>query len=146
MAKKTGLPLVHLDRLFWTGPWQHLTPEEFDPLLLEQLEKPAWIIDGNFNRTIPLRLRYCDTVIYLDLPRTACICGVLQRVIRYHGQSRPDMGKECREHLDLAFLRQVWEFPGKHRKNYYALLEQASHARKIILRSRRQVNDFLKTL
>ena len=53
LAAVTHLPLVHLDRLLWHGHWQTRTREEFDALLDAELQKDRWIIDGNYNRTIP---------------------------------------------------------------------------------------------
>ena len=70
LGEKTGLPVVHLDQIFWSpGNWQHLEKEEFDSLLRIELGKPRWILDGNFNRTIEMRLERCDTVIYQDFNR-----------------------------------------------------------------------------
>ena len=93
LGEKTGLPVIHLDRIFWSpGNWQHLEKAEFDGLLQRELAKPQWIMDGNFNRTMPLRLEKCDTAIYLDYNRFVCIFSWLKRVISNWGKTRPDMG------------------------------------------------------
>ena len=42
LAEKTGLPLVHLDKLYWHGNWEHLSREEFDTAMQTELEKDAW--------------------------------------------------------------------------------------------------------
>lgn len=110
LAKKLKLPLVHLDVLNWRDDWQAISNEEFDDLLLAEVQKEAWIIDGNYNRTIELRLQYCDAVIYLDYSRFRCLFGVLKRVIRNYGQTRSDMGGHCPERFDLSFLKFVWNF------------------------------------
>ena len=78
LANKTQLPLVHLDKLYWRGTWEHTTREEFDAILQNELENGEWIIDGNFNRTIPHRLKYCDTVFYFDLPVITCLWELQQ--------------------------------------------------------------------
>ncbi|MBQ8624411.1 MAG: topology modulation protein [Oscillospiraceae bacterium] len=143
LAQKLCLPLVHLDRLKFFGNWQERSKDEFNKLLLAELEKPRWIIDGNYNRTIPLRMEYCDTVIFLDFKRTACLWGVITRIIKYHGKTRPDMGGNCPERLDFEFLRFVWDFKTKHRKRYLEMLENAIDKKVIILRNRRQVKKFL---
>ncbi len=40
LGEKTGLPVVHLDQIFWSpGNWKHLEREEFDALLQKELEK-----------------------------------------------------------------------------------------------------------
>ena len=57
LARKLGevldLPVVHLDKLFWKPGWVETTAEEFDALLAMELAKDKWIMDGNFNRTMP---------------------------------------------------------------------------------------------
>lgn len=147
LAEKLQLPLVHLDRLFWCGSWEHISREEFDRLLQAELEKPRWIIDGNFNRTISHRLQYCDTVFFFDLPTITCLTGTIQRVFENYGKTRQDMGGNCPEYFD----KQKWELFGhvlafnrQHRKHYYQLLSQASDKKIVIFRSRRQANAYLK--
>lgn len=144
LAQKLNLPLVHLDKLRFIGNWQERPREEFDKLLLAELEKPRWIIDGNYNRTIPLRMQHCDTVIFLDFPRLVCMWGVMKRVIKYHGRTRPDMGGECRERFDPEFMKYVWDFRKKHRKRYLEMLANATDKKVIILKNRRQVKKLLK--
>ena len=92
LGQALGLNVVHLDRLFWREGWQHISKEEFDALLNAELEKPCWVIDGNYGRTLNVRLAACDTVIYLDYPRAVCLAGIFSRVIRNLGRTRPDVG------------------------------------------------------
>ena len=146
LAQKTGLPLVHLDQLYWCGQWEHRSREEFDALLQEQLEKPAWIIDGNFHRTLPHRLNYCDTVFYFDLPTVTCLWGVTCRVFQNHGKSRDDMGGNCPEHFDrqkLALYRSILAFKRLHRKEYQALLAEQVGKNIVIFKSRAQARRYL---
>lgn len=124
LAEKTGLPLIHLDQLYWTDGWTEVPQEVFDGRLLSALNQPQWVIDGNFGRTLPLRLSYCDTVIYLDFPRGVCLWGALTRWLKHHGQSRPDMGGNCPERLSPEFLRSIWSFRRQHRTSYDTLLKQ----------------------
>ena len=145
LGERTGLPVVHLDKLFWKPGWVKRTAEEFDPIVHRELEKEEWIMDGNFNRTIPERLGRCDTVIYLDFSRVACLLGVLKRVLTTYGTVRPDMGDGCPERMDLDFLKWVWNFNKNRREKNYALLAEATHARVIVLKNRREVRRFLET-
>lgn len=147
LGEKTGLPVVHLDQIYWSpGSWIHLENEEFDRLLTVETEKPRWILDGNFNRTMPMRLEKCDTVIYLDLNRFVCLFGWLKRVITNWGSAREDMAPGCREWFDPEFAKWIWNFNGNYRKKYYSMLSQLEGKRVIILRSRRAVKKFLKTM
>lgn len=143
LAKKLDLPLIHLDKINWHGNWQTISKEEFDSILQEEVQKDKWIIDGNYNRTIPLRLKNCDTVIYLDFPIVLSLCGVMQRVMCNYGKTRDDMGGNCPERFDWEFIKFVLSFNRKHRKKYYSLLEAETDKNIIILRNRHQVKKFL---
>lgn len=145
LAEKLELPLIHLDMLYWCGDWEHLSSEEFDAVLQAELEKPEWIIDGNFNRTLHHRLQYCDTVFFFDLPTITCLAGITKRTLLNYGKSRNDMGGNCIEHFDsniISLYRNVIAFNKQHRRDYYDLLDHAGHANVIIFRSRKQAKDY----
>ena len=150
LARKLGevldLPVVHLDKLFWKPGWVETSHEEFDALLAQELAKDQWIMDGNFNRTMPERMKRCDTIIYLDFSRFACLMGVLKRIITTYGKVRPDMGEGCPERIDLDFLKWVWNFNKNKRESYYKMLNEAENVETIVLKNRRAVKLFLKSL
>lgn len=149
LAKATGLPLVHLDRLHWVGNWEARPREEFDALLQQELEKPRWIIDGNFSRTMEHRLRYCDTVFFLDLPPLVCLWGVIRRMITDYGRTREDMGGNCPEKLDkakLEFFKSTLQYNRRSRSKYYGYLEAQKGIRVIIFKNRRQIKQYLKKI
>ena len=138
--------MVHLDKLFWKPGWVEETPEEFDRKLAVELENPRWIMDGNFNRTMPQRVAKCDTIIYLDFSRVACLLGVLKRVITTYGTVRPDMGEGCPERVDLEFLKWVWNYNRDKRERNYQLLNEAENVETIVLKNRRMVRCFMQSL
>ena len=150
LARKLGqvlnLPVVHLDKLFWKPNWLETSHEEFDALLAQELAKDRWIMDGNFNRTMPERIKRCDTIIYLDFSRVACLLGVVKRVITTYGKVRPDMGEGCPERVDLDFLKWVWNFNKNKRESYYKMLNEVENIETIVLKNRRAVKLFLKSL
>ena len=146
LSEKTGLPVVHLDRLFWRENWQHIAREEFDALLQQELEKSQWIIDGNYDRTVSTRLAYCDTVIYLDYPRWQCLLGVVKRVISSYGKVRPDMGDGCPERFDWEFMKYVWNYNRENREKLYRKLNALDRVNVIVLRNRKEGNLFLRNL
>ena len=146
LGEKTGLPVVHLDKLFWKPGWESLSQEEFDLVHQEAISRERWIIDGNFDRTIPQRLSRCDTVLFLDFSRWACVMGVAKRVLTTYGTVREDMGEGCPERFDLEFLKWVWDFNKNKRQKNYRLLEEAEGVEVIILKNRREVKRFLASL
>jgi len=147
LAGKLNLPLVHLDSLFWLPGWVERDRDTFDSLVRQELAKPKWIIDGNYSRTMEERLRFCDTVIFLDFSSYACVRGVLQRVLSSRGKVRSDMGAGCPERFDWDFIQYVWQFNRTQRGKLLSRLEAADPSvRKIVLCNRRQVEDFLRSL
>ncbi len=147
LAEKTGIPIIHLDKMYWTGNWEHIGRDEFDSILQNELEKPEWIIDGNFNRTIPHRLKYCDTVFYFDIPTVTCLWGITKRIIASYGKTRCDMGGNCPEYFDkqkITLYRSVILFKKQHHKNYNSLLTSAKGINVVTFRNRRQADKYLK--
>ena len=147
LGEKTGIPVIHLDQIWWSpGNWQHLERPAFDERLYEEIAKPRWIMDGNFNRTIELRLDKCDTVIYLDMNRFICLKNWIGRVIKNWGHARPDMAQGCSEWFDPEFAKWLWNFNKQNRKRYYKLLNGMEGKAVYILKNRRQVRKFLDSL
>ena len=147
LGEKTGLPVVHLDQIWWSpGNWQHLEREEFDRRLLAEMQKPRWIMDGNYNRTMELRLDNCDTVIYLDMPRLVCLKNWIGRVIKNWGHARADMAEGCAEWFDPEMAAWIWKFNKQNRKRYHELLRNLDGVQVHIFHSRREVKGFLDCL
>jgi adenylate kinase family enzyme len=115
LAAKTGLPLVHLDRLYWRPGWKDPDLQEWFVDLQRELEREAWILDGHMGNSIAMRLRAADTVIWLDYPRWICLRRVAWRVLNGFGRVREDMGAGCPERIDPTFLRFIWRFRRERR-------------------------------
>ena len=146
LKEKLGLPLIHLDQLWWKGNWENVTREEFDSRLAMAVNMENWIIDGNFSRTIEMRLQRCATIIYLDFDRWECLQGVIHRVIRNYGKTRPDMGGNCKERFDWDFMKYIWNFNEQNRIRNYTWIAKAPHAKAIVLKNRKEVKRFLENL
>lgn len=110
LARRTGLPLHHLDKLFWLPGWVERDRDEGRAELTGVLAQQRWIIDGNYGSTLPMRLQRADMVIWLDYPTRLCLGRVLKRWWQYRGRARPDMTEGCPERLDIAFLHYVLGF------------------------------------
>lgn len=143
LGKKLDLPVIHLDKLYWTEGWVEKDKELFNKELEAELKKDRWIIDGNFNKTLEKRLEYCDTAIYLDYPALLCMFSVLKRVIKNLGRTRNDMAEGCPEKIDIDFLMYIWNFDKKLRNKYYRMLTSESNKKIFIFRSRKETDKKL---
>jgi adenylate kinase family enzyme len=145
LGEATGLPVIHLDAHFWQPGWVETPDEEWDAKAEQLSQREAWIIDGNYSRTMPARLAACDTVIFLDFPLRTCLWSVVKRRIRYHGRTRPDLARDCPEMIDWEFLQWVWGFRRHNRPKIIELLQaHGRHKELILLRNRREVERFLQ--
>ncbi len=142
---KTGLPVIHLDKIWWRGNWEYISREEFDILLSAELKKEEWIIDGNFERTLEERIKFCDTVFYFDFSTVKCLFGVTERVLKNYGNTRADMGGNCPEKFDLEFYRAILRFNKKNRPKTKVLLEKYN-PEVIVFKNRKQATEYLKNL
>ena len=116
LGAKTGLPVVHLDALFWEPGWRESDPAVFRQRVTEALAGGRWITDGIFNsKTFDLRLPQADLIIWIEQPLALRLWRVTWRALRYQGQTRPDMGPDCPEKSDLEFLKYIWNFDRKNR-------------------------------
>lgn len=146
LGVRLGLPVVHLDRLYWRSGWEGTPLGEWIPAVERVLEGAAWVIDGNYGGTLERRLAAADTAVFLDLPRALCSWRIVRRRVRWSGRSRPDMAAGCPERLSWDFVRWVWRYPEARRPGVLAQLEAAEGVRVVRLRSRRDVRAFLASL
>lgn len=149
LSHLTSLPLVHLDTLYWTDGWVPRQREAFLLLLQKELEREEWILDGNMRRTLPHRLLFADTVIFLDFSGIACFFGTVKRLLQNRGKTRTDMGGKCIENIDLRSLKFIFStlsFNRKNRDYFYHCIDQCPQIKSIVLKNRRAVKKFLLQL
>lgn len=111
IARRTGLPLIHLDRLHWHAGWVEADRAEWEPEVRAVVARDKWVIDGNYGGTLALRLARADTAIWLDFPAWLCLWRIVRRAIRYRGRTRPDMADGCPERLSWEFFAYTARFP-----------------------------------
>jgi adenylate kinase family enzyme len=147
LGERLGLPVIHLDREYWRTGWNATPSAEWGARVDELVRGDRWIMDGNYGGTLDQRLAASDTVIFLDLPRLTCVRRVVTRWLRFRGRSRPDMARDCPEHLTWEFVRWIWTYPTRRRGDVLARLAAVEgHARVIVLRSPREVRRFVESM
>lgn len=144
LAAVTGLPLTHLDQLYWRPGWQPTPDPEWREVVRRLVAGDAWILDGNYGGTLGLRLAACDTAVFLDVPRGICLARVIARRLRHRDRSRPELPVGCPERLSLEFMVWIWTFPRRRRGEVLKRLAALRGGqRSIVLRTDRQMEAFL---
>ena len=138
LHNKTGIPLYHLDMIYWNADKTTVEKSVFLERLSAVLEKDEWIIDGNYGSTMELRMAVCDTVIFLDYPLEVCLDGIKER----RGKPRSDMPWIETEE-DAEFIEFIKNYNEQQKPKVLELLEKYSDKNIVILRSREQADAFL---
>lgn len=138
LSQITGLPLTHLDMLYWNADKTTVERSVFIERLSEVLQKDAWIIDGNYSSTMELRMQECDTVFFLDYPADICLQGVKDR----QGKPRSDMPWVETEE-DTEFLEYIQNFYKENRPQVLELLQKYSHKTIYVFQNRTEADVFL---
>ncbi len=142
LNKYTGLPLYYLDAIWHKPDKTHIPREEFDERIAEIFTTDKWIIDGNYKRTIEMRLKECDTVFLFDLPTEICIQGATERI----GKDRYDM-PWLETEFDPEFRQFIEDFPKDTLPYIYDLLEKYKDEKQIIIfKSREDADNFISNL
>lgn len=146
LHKLTNLPLIHLDQYFWKPNWVETLDPEWEEINQALVEKSQWIIDGNYGRTMDLRLKAAETIIFLDRPTWLCFYRVVRRILQYYGTSRPDMTEGCNERMDMVFFKYVLSYNRNRRPGILAKLTCLSKDKDIIiLKNDSEIEEFLES-
>lgn len=141
LKEKTGLPLFYLDMIWHKADGTNISRDEFDGKIKEIMKKEQWILDGNYIRTLEMRLKECDTVFLLDYPLKLCLEGASSRI----GKERPDM-PWVESEFDLEFRQFIVDFPKDSLPKIYELLKKYEKEKELhIFRKREDAEEYLRT-
>ncbi|AXG79382.1 P-loop NTPase family protein [Streptomyces paludis] len=143
LGKILDAPVTHLDAAFYDDEWNALPMEEFAEVQRGLISRPKWVIDGNYNSTLQIRLEACDTVVLMDVSTPAALWGVLSRQIR-HGAGHKGNGVHNRIHWGV--IKYVATYRRAMRPRVLAKIEEfaAGHADVVLLTSRRHTRRWLQ--
>jgi adenylate kinase family enzyme len=145
LGARTGLPVVHLDTLYWHPGWSP-PPDQaaFRAEVQAVIAGDRWIIDGGFTAAGGAeRMARADLIVLFDLPRVTCLWRAIRRYIAYRGTSRPDLAPGCPERVDFAFYRYIWTYRRKVLPKLEALIAAHGRGRRVCLRHDRDTAALL---
>lgn len=138
----TKIKLYHLDMIYHNSDGSHIKKEEFDKILNNIFKEESYILDGNYQRTIELRLQNCDTVIFLDFKTEDCLNGALSRVGK-----RSDNLPWVEDTLNEKLKNTILNYNDEYRPIIYNLLDKYKNKINIkIFTDRNEVDAYLSQL
>ncbi len=153
VGHKLGLPVTHLDDLFWNPGWVQTELEPFREKVGQVVAEEDWVIDGNYSRVTDLTRPRATRIVWLELAFGLVLSRCLRRTL-----GRALVGGECcngnRESLYRSLCTRdsmIWWVLTTHhnRRKRYAeeLAPGTEHGHKVVrLRSPQAVRDWLKSL
>tara|TARA_B100001121_G_C18470741_1_gene517784 strand:+ start:152 stop:685 length:534 start_codon:yes stop_codon:yes gene_type:complete len=151
IAQKLDVPYVQLDEIFWKPNWKESCDEEFFSKVEEIVSSDRWILDGNYTRTIPIKWKRVQMVVYLDMPFYIVLYRIVKRSL-LRGLKNEELWHGNREtvwkHLFTRDSMILWTIRNfyKNRKKYTELFEKKdySHIKFVRLRTNKEVEKFVR--
>lgn len=136
------IPVCHLDSVWHNEDKTTISRADFDDILEEILNKPSYIVDGNYQRTLEMRLQASDTVFLLDYTTEVCLTGANERV----GKERNDL-PWIEEKVSDDFKQKILDFSNDNLPKIHDLLSKYRDNKNIIIfKNREEANEYLKEL
>jgi adenylate kinase family enzyme len=138
IARKRGLPAIHLDRLYHLPHtnWQPRPGEAFVALHDQAIADERWVIDGNYTKCMPQRLQRATGVILLDIPVSLSLLRYVRRTLS--GRRRVGGIDGGRDSIKWGMLHHIALVTPGNRRRYLAMY-QALGLPKIHLPSARAI-------
>ncbi|MCQ2975293.1 MAG: hypothetical protein MJ211_10865 [Bacteroidales bacterium] len=135
----TNIPLYHLDNIWWNKNGNHISREEFDKKLLKILNLKSWIIDGDYSRTYEIRIKYCDTIIFLDFSENQCIKGISERI----NQQRDDCPIN---QIDSQLINIIKKYNKENKPKIFELLKKYTEKKILIFKERSETEKWIEII
>ena len=151
LAATLDLPHINLDDLYWLAGWRRSTQVDFLNRLELAVSEVAWIIDGNYQSCLSIRLKRADTVIVLDVAPWRCALRAFIRALRRMGGESVNLPKAIAaetyyRHLpvpDMRFWRLILNFRRQTLPAMKAEIAAAQNVRAITLSGTEEIIAFL---
>jgi adenylate kinase family enzyme len=145
----TGLDLIHLDKLYYGADWKRPSDDSWREIVNREIARDQWIIDGNYNGTLDLRLERADTVFFFRISTIRCLWNVTVRILRqlWTNETRDDVPLSCRDEFAFSLYKNILMFHSEHERKYDRQFEVMKNEKELhVFHTYEDVNEFLNSL
>ena len=141
IAEKKNIPVLHLDDIKWDKEWKPIDDSIVLPKVADFMAQEYWIIDGYYTYLIiDERLQNADKIVLLQLPRMTCFFRAVKRT-----KSRRQDG--CANDMNWWFIKfTLFGCRNKERRSYYAEIAKKYKDKTIVLKTKQQVEEFMRSI
>ncbi|WP_329576568.1 hypothetical protein OG500_03920 [Kitasatospora sp. NBC_01250] len=131
LAGATGLPLHHLDDLYWGPDWRRPDPHLWEGTQRRLAAGPRWIIEGNHLPTIPVRMARADLVVLLDTGPATCLARAVRRAVQIRCGRHDGLPAQVRARAEAGhpvaatqdFRRLLWKIARFRARSLWPVIE-----------------------
>jgi len=141
IAEKKNIPVLHLDEIKWDKEWNPIDDSVALPVVSGFMAKDSWIIDGYYKYLLyDERLEQADMIVLLLLPRFTCFFRTVKRTkLRKKDGYKND--------LNWWFVKfTLFGCRNKERRQTYADIIKKYKDKTVVLKTKRQVDEFMKRI
>jgi adenylate kinase family enzyme len=146
LGKKHGCEVLHLDTVQFLPNWVIRPRDEAKAQVRSFLDSHTdWVIDGNYSKLcMEERLERADTILFLNFNRFTCFFRAFRRYLEFRGKTRPDLGEDCPEKFDFAFISWLlWKGRTKERKKRFDEIVKQYNDKVLVIKNQQQLDAFL---
>ncbi len=143
LSAQIGIPLFHMDSLFWGSGWLEIAEQDWLTEEQKIINYSQWIIEGYIDEKYFQRLIAADFIIYLDISGHTAVVNALKRWWKYKHSSRPELNN-CPEKFDINFLWHI--FMRKERGEIERAITNAGNQHLLRLKTKKEIRSFFNKL
>lgn len=147
LAQEHGIEPLYLDRVHFLPGWAERDPESAREIVWAEMQKPDWVIDGNYTHMHrEERLREADEIIFLNYPRVTCLLRALKRHRDFRGKARDSVSDGCIERMNLEFAWWIlYKGRTSARKRAYRDIVRTYPQKTAVIKNDHELERYLQT-
>ncbi len=108
LVERTGLPLTHMDTIWWKPGWIEVGDEDATKQLDATTLTSEWIIEGYIpHGARDFVFERADAILYLDYSGSIAAWRYIKRWLKHRKEARPEL-QGSPDKFHWYFLKRVW--------------------------------------
>ncbi|MFA6076660.1 MAG: AAA family ATPase [Candidatus Paceibacterota bacterium] len=143
LGKALNREVIHLDKIYYESGWKHTqTKEEWRQTIRDLVSDQKWIMDGQYNSTLDIRIPAADTIVFFNFSKFTCYYRIFKRIF---SRTQPfDKAEGNFNKISWDLIKKIIYFP---RQETLAKLLPFKNSKKIfIVKNSKEAEELLYKL
>ncbi len=141
LSEILGIEIIHLDKEYWDKNWKRkFADKDWEDFQKQLIKNDSWIIDGNYTKTVDIRIEGADTIFLFDIPKIKSLFRVHKRLFK----KPTDKEEGAKEKVRLELIKFILKYP--RRKTRDKVLSVSEIKDVFIIKNDRQSKKILEKI